>query len=473
MLDAVVIGTGPNGLSAAIVLAQAGCKVVVFEANHTVGGGARSAELTLPGFTHDICSAVHPFAIASPFWRSLPLAAHGLEWIDPPAMLGHPFDDGSALVVERSLDATIAALGRDGDAYRRTIGRVVQNWARLERAVLGPFDVPRHPFVLAQFGWQALQSAKGLATRAFEEQRTRAMFAGIAAHGMLPLDRLLTAGIGLALGAMCHVAGWQIPRGGAQNITNALVRHLQSLGGEVIADSRVTALDKLPPSKVILCDLSPKPLLSIAGRTLPTRYRQKLERYRYGPGVFKVDWALAAPIPWKAGACRRAGTLHLGGTLGEIASSENAAWEGKVDDRPFVLLSQPTLFDPSRAPMGKHVAWGYCHVPAASTVNMLDRVEQQIERFAPGFRDCVLARSVMTPADIEAHNANLVGGDIGAGVMDLRQYFTRPTWRNYSTPVRGLYICSAATPPGVGVHGMCGYYAARRALSDMFGASPT
>jgi phytoene dehydrogenase-like protein len=295
------------------------------------------------------------------------------------------------------------------------------------------------------------------------------MFAGVAAHSMLPLDRPLTAGIGLALAATCHVAGWPIPRGGAQNITNALVRHLQSLGGELVVDSRVVSLDRLPPARAVLCDLSPKPLLGIAGHVFPTRYRQKLERYRYGPGVFKVDWALTAPIPWKAEACRRAGTVHLGGTIEEIAASETAAWAGRIADRPFVLLSQPTLFDLSRAPADRHVAWGYCHVPPASTVDVLDRVERQIERFAPGFRDCVLARSVMTTADIEARNANLAGGDIGAGVMDLRQCFTRPTWRNYSTPVKGLYICSASTPPGVGVHGMCGYYAARRALREVFG----
>ena len=471
MLDAVVVGSGPNGLSAAIALAQAGCKVVVFEASDGIGGGVRSKALTLPGFVHDVCSAVHPFAVASPFWRTLPLAAHGLEWIEPSAMIAHPFDDGTAVMVERSLEATAATLGADGDAYRRTIGAVVDNWPQLERAVLGPFTLPRHPFVLARFGVDALRSAEGLARSAFANERTRAMFAGIAAHGMMPLDRLLTAGVGLTLGAMCHVAGWPIPRGGAQNLTKALVAHLQSLGGEVVVDSPVTSVDDLPPARIVMCDLSPKPLLRIAGHKFPAAYRHALERYRYGPGVFKVDWALSAPIPWTAEGCTRAGTLHLGGTLGEIAVSERAAFDGRIADRPYVLLSQPTLFDPSRAPAGHHVAWGYCHVPSASTVDMLDRVEQQIERFAPGFRDCVLARSVMRPAGLEAHNANLVGGDIAAGVTDLRQFFTRPTWRNYSTPVKGLYICSASTPPGVGVHGMCGYFAARCALQDIFGVA--
>jgi phytoene dehydrogenase-like protein len=470
VIDAVVIGSGPNGLSAAIVLAQAGCKVVVFEAERTIGGGVRSAELTLPGFVHDVCSAVHPFAVASPFWRTLPLARCGLDWIQPPVMLGHPFDDGSGVVVEQSLDATADRLGEDGDAYLRTIGRVVKDWPWLERAVLGPVGVPRHPVALARFGITALRSAHGLATSSFKNERTRALFAGIAAHGMMPLDRALTAGIGQTLCAMCHVRGWPIPRGGAQNITNALARHLQSLGGEMITDTRVTNIDNLPPAKAILCDLSPRPLLQIAGHKFPGAYRRALEKYRYGMGVFKMDWALEGPIPWKAEACRLAGTVHLGGTLNEIAESEKESWEGRIAVRPFVLLSQPTLFDPSRAPHGKHVAWGYCHVPAASTVSMVDRIERQIERFAPGFRDRVLARSVMAPADIEAHNANLVGGDIAAGATDLWQFFTRPTWRNYATPMKDLYICSASTPPGVGVHGMCGYFAATLALRQVFNA---
>jgi phytoene dehydrogenase-like protein len=469
-IDAIVVGSGPNGLSAAIVLAQAGCKVVVFEADKTIGGGARSAELTLPGFTHDICSAVHPFAIASPFFRTLPLSRHGLEWIEPPVMVAHPTDGGRAAIVERSVDATAARLGRDSDAYIKMMGSVVRDWARLEQSVLGPISWPSHPFALARFGMNALRSAEGLTKSHFKEDATRALFAGIAGHGMLPLDHKLTAGFGLTLGAMCHLPGWQIPRGGAQKISDALVAHLRSLGGEVVADTRVMSIDKLPAAKAILCDVSPKPLLKIAGHQFPESYRKRLEQYRYGMGAFKVDWALDSPIPWTADECRRAGTLHLGGTLEEIGASERAAWDGKICERPFVLLSQPTVFDPSRAPAGKHVVWGYCHVPGGSTVNMLDRIEQQVERFAPGFRDRILARSVMTPADIEAHNPNLVGGDIAAGVTDLRQFFARPTWRNYSTPVKGLFLCSASTPPGVGVHGMCGYFAAKLALKKVFSA---
>jgi phytoene dehydrogenase-like protein len=466
--DAVIVGSGPNGLAAAIVIAQTGRKVIVFEAEPTVGGGVRSAELTLPGFVHDVCSAVHPLAVKSPFFRTLPLESYGLEWIEPPVMLAHPLDDGTSAAIYRSIEQTTAELEKDGAAYRRLIGSVVDAWPRIEANVLGPPRVPRHPFALARFGLKALQPAEQLARRMFKRQQTRALFAGIAAHGMLPLDRRPTAAFALVLGAMAHVAGWVMPRGGAQSLTNALAAHLRSLGGEIVTGAPVTSIDDLPRAKAVLCDLSPRPLLRIAGHRFPEWYRRKLERYRYGVGVFKVDWALNAPIPWRAASCARAGTVHVGGTMDEIALAEREAWSGKAPEHPFVLLAQPSLFDATRAPAGRHTAWAYCHVPQGSTVDMLARVERQIERFAPGFRDRVLARAVALPGDIERHNANLVGGDIGSGVSDLAQLFARPTRHTYRTPIRGLYICSAATPPGVGVHGMCGYFAARRALGEVF-----
>jgi phytoene dehydrogenase-like protein len=466
MADAIVVGSGPNGLAAAIVIAQTGRKVIVFEAEPTIGGGARSGELTLPGFVHDICSAIHPFGVVSPFFKSVPLAQFGLEWIEPPVMVAHPLDAGPPGVIYRDVERTAQGLDGDARAYRHLIGHVVNNWLRIEDAVLGPFRFPKHPFALARFGLTALASAES-AARVFASERGRALFTGIAAHGMLPLDHRPSAGFGLVLAAMAHVAGWPLPRGGSQKVSDALAAYLRSLGGEIVTGARVESLDKLPPARAVLCDLSPRPFLRIAGDRLPAAYRRKLERYRYGMGAFKVDFALDRPIPWRDEACAQAGTVHVGGPLAEMAQSERDAWEGRVSDRPFVLVTQPSRFDPSRAPAGRHTAWAYCHVPHASTADMLSRIEAQIERFAPGFRDGILARSIMGPAELERRNANYVGGDIGAGVTDLGQLFTRPTWRAYATPAKGLYLCSASTPPGVGVHGMCGYHAAQLALREV------
>ena len=436
--DAVVVGSGPNGLAAAIVLAQAGRRVLVLEAAATIGGAVRSEALTLPGFVHDVCSAVHPFAVASPFLRTLPLAQFGLQWIEPPAMLAHPFDDGTAASVERSVSDTARGLGADGARYHGLMEPLVNDWSKLEGSVLAPFSWPRHPFELARFGLHAIQSASELARRRFRTAEARALFGGIAAHGMLPLETRPSAAFGLVLGILAHVAGWVLPRGGAQSLSTAMAAHLRSLGGEIVTGAAVHSIDDLPPARAILCDLSPRPLLRVAGHRFPDWYRRRLERYRYGMGVFKVDWALDGPIPWRAAACVRAGTVHLGGTLEEIERSERDAWEGRASERPFLLLAQPSLFDSSRAPQGRHTAWAYCHVPHGSTIDMLAAVERQIERFAPGFVERVLARSVMTPADMERRNANFVGGDIGSGVSDLAQLFTRPTRQRYSTPVRGL-----------------------------------
>ena len=465
--DALIVGAGPNGLAAAIVIAETGRRVVVFEAADSVGGACRSAELTLPGFVHDVCSAVYPFGLTSPFFQSIPLSEHGLEWIVPPTMLAHPLDDGPAACLYSSVERTSQTLGADEAAYRRVFQPLVRSWPDIKDIVLGPLRWPRHPLALARFGLRALQPAAALARREFSGTQARALFAGLAAHGMLPLEARPTAGIALTLTLAAHVGGWCLPRGGAQRLANALAAHLRSLGGEIVTQTAVRSIDELPPARAVLCDLSPQPLLRIAGHRFPARFQRALARYRYGLGVFKVDWALDGPIPWTDEACRCAGTIHLGGTLEEIAASEREIWRGSHPNRPLVLLSQPTLFDPSRAPHGRHIAWGYCHVPAGSDVDMLTRVEQQVERFAPGFRDRVIARSVRGPADLERQNPNFVGGDIAAGAPTLDQLFTRPTWRTYSTPARGLYICSASTPPGVGVHGMCGYFAATRALHEV------
>jgi phytoene dehydrogenase-like protein len=465
--DAVVVGAGPNGLAAAIVLAQAGRSVLVLEAAGEIGGSARTASLTLPGFRHDICSAVYPLGVISPFLRTLPLAEHGLEWIQPPAALAHPLDGGDAVLLERSLAETARGLGRDARAYADLMAPVVADWPKLESTILGGFTPLSHPFALARYGFRALRSLAGLAG-SFRGEAARGLLAGAAAHSMLPLDQPLTAGMAMTLGGLAHIAGWPIPRGGAGSLSNALAALLRSLGGEIRTSCPVGSVDDLPAARAVLFDLSPKPLLRIAAHRLPVRYRRALERYRYGLAAFKVDWALDAPIPWGAPACGQAATVHLGGTLEEIARSEAEAWSGRPPERPFVILVQPSLFDHTRAPAGKHTAWGYCHVPNGCEADMLPLIEQQIERFAPGFRDRILARHVMAPADIERHNPNFSGGDIGSGVMDLIQFFARPTWRAHRMPVPGWYLCSAATPPGAGVHGMCGYRAARLALNERF-----
>jgi phytoene dehydrogenase-like protein len=471
--DAAIVGAGPNGLAAAITIAREGRSVLLIEGERTIGGGTRSAELTLPGFVHDVCSAIVPLALASPFFASLTLDRHGLEFIHPRAALAHPLDDGSVALLHRSVDATARGLGADHRSYRRLMEPLVDRADALLRDVLGPLRVPRHPFVLARFGLSGIRSLRGLASR-FDGQAAQALLAGIAAHSMLPLDRAPSAAVALVLGMLAHTAGWPMARGGSQRIADALTAHLRSLGGEIVTGEWVGSLDDLPPSRAVLLDVTPRQALRIAGHRLPAGYRRSLERFRYGPGVFKVDYALAGPVPWKAEECSWAGTVHLGGTLEEIAAAEEIVAQGEHPERPLVLLAQQSLFDPTRAPEGKHTLWAYCHVPHGSPVDMTDRIEYQIERFAPGFRDRVLARSVMSPADLERHNPNYVGGDINGGLQSLLQTFARPTLRPvpYSTPVRGLYLCSSSTPPGGGVHGMCGYHAARAALRGVLGTQP-
>jgi phytoene dehydrogenase-like protein len=464
---AVVVGAGPNGLAAAITLAQRGIRVDVLEAQPQSGGAARTLELTQPGFLHDFGSAVHPLAAGSPFFSSLPLQAHGLQWIHSPAPLAHPLDDGTAVMLERDLQTAQSALGPDGNRWLRLIGPFVKHWPALSSEILRPLRIlPRHPFLLARFGLTAFPSARGL-VHLFRSDRTKALFAGLAAHSFLSLNQPLSAAFGVTLGAAAHAVGWPIPRGGAQSITSALSAHLQTLGGTIKTSTLVADLSLLNGYDAILCDVTPHQLLRMARNRFPTRFARRLAKYRYGSGVFKVDYALHHPIPWKASDCARAATVHLGGSFQEIATSEYAMSHGRHADQPFVLLAQPSLFDPARAPAGKHIAWAYCHVPNGSTVDMLEPLESQIERFAPGFRDCVLARRIFSPAALESMDANLIGGDISGGAMDLRQFFFRPTWRHYATPVRNIYLCSSSTPPGGGVHGMCGHNAAKLAASRL------
>lgn len=466
-LRACVVGSGPNGLSAAIVLSQAGLQVDVFEAEPTPGGAVRSMELTLPGFIHDFGSAVYPLGAGSPFFATLPLKDYGLEWVHSPAPLAHPLDDGTAVVLERDIEAAAAELGADGRRWCALMEPLVKRWRDFAPEVLRPvLKIPKHPWLLARFGLNALLPAKTVGRR-FRSERTRALFAGLAAHSFLSLDEPLSSAFGILMAVPAHAVGWPIAGGGSQSLTSALCGHLAKLGGKVMTSSRVESLDALSGYELILCDLTPRQLLAIGGEQLCESYKRQLRKYRYGPAAFKVDYALNAPIPWKAPDCARAATVHLGGSFEEIAVSEKAVRNGEHPERPFVLLVQPTLIDPSRAPAGKHTAWAYCHVPNGSTVDMLSRLEDQIERFAPGFRETVLARHILSPSTLESMDANLVGGDIGGGLIDLRQMLFRPTPKLYATSAPGVYLCSSSTPPGGGVHGMCGFHAAQRALAHL------
>jgi len=463
--DAVVVGGGPNGLSAAIRLADAGVAVRLLERAEQVGGGVHSAELTLPGHVHDVCAAAFPLAIGSPWLRTLELERYGLEWVQPELPLAHPLEGDDAVVLHRSLEETARGLGADGDAWRRLMEPVARHWEALSRDLLAPLSPPSHPLRMARFALDGLRSARGLAMRRFRGARARALFGGNAAHAMLPLESAATAAFGIVLGASAHAVGWPLVRGGAGRLALALRARLERAGGRIETGVHVRTLEGLGADAVLL-DLTPRQVLAVAGDRLPYAYRRRLERFRYGPAVFKMDWALSEPIPWRAEACRRAGTVHVGGSLEEIAAAEHAAHERRHAERPFVLVVQPSLFDDRRAPPGRHTAWAYCHVPFGWTVDMSDAIEAQIERWAPGFRDTIRARSTIDATRLEAMNPNMVGGHINGGSQDVRQLFFRPAPRldPYRTPVPGLWLCSASTPPGGGVHGMCGYWAAESVL---------
>ncbi len=469
--DAVIVGSGPNGLAAAITLAEAGLDTAVVEANDTPGGGMRSSELTLPGFVHDVCSAVHPLAVSSPFFRALDLARHGLTWIDSPTPVAHVLDEESTVLLERSLEDTAVGLGEDGDAYRALFQPFVSRADELFPMLLAPLRMPRHPILLARFGLRALRSMSGLAHSRFDGERAPALLAGIAAHAMVPLDALASSSFALVLGLAGHTAGWPVARGGSQAIADALAAHYESLGGEIVVRREVTHLSEVPRARAYLLDVSPRGLLRLAGERLTAGYERRLRRFRYAPGAFKVDWALRDPIPWNDPRCRRAVTVHLSGSLAEIARSTRALHEGRLSlGAPFILVTQPTIVDGSRAPSGAHTAWAYTHVPHGSRIDMLAAVEAEIERFAPGFRARILARTTRDALEIERYNPNYVGGDINCGMADLSQLFFRPMLKYdpYATSAPDVFLCSSATPPGGGVHGMCGYWAARSALAKRF-----
>lgn len=466
--DAVVVGSGPNGLAAAIVLQQAGLSVLLIEGKNEIGGGLRSAELTLPGFVHDICSAIHPMAAVSPFFSTLPLKQCGLEYIYPGIAAAHPFDNGGASVLKKSITETARLLKQDEPAYLRLISPVVKDWPGLKDDILGPLHFPRHPLSMARFGLKGLTSAQHLSKR-FVTAEAKGLWAGMAAHAIQPLSHVTTSAVAMVLMSAGHLAGWPLAKGGSQSVANALLAYYTSIGGKIQTGLYIQSLKQLPSADAILFDITPKQLLQVAGHSFSSLYHKQLEKYRYGLGVFKIDFALAAPIPFTAAECTNAGTVHIGNTLEEIAFNEQQTWNGVHPEKPFVLLAQQSLFDDTRAPAGKHTAWAYCHVPNGSDVDMTDAIEKQIERFAPGFRERILAKHTMNTPELEEYNPNYIGGDINGGAMDIRQLFTRPALRYspYRTSAKGIYICSSSTPPGGGVHGMCGYHAARRVLKDL------
>lgn len=467
--DIVVVGSGPNGLTAACMLARAGLEVLLIEGSEELGGATSSAELSLPGFIHDRGSAVHPFGIASPIFRLLQLERFGLRWIQPSLPVVHPLDGGQAAVIKRSIRATADELGRDGAAYYGLFAPLVRSWEQIAPLVLNPLRFPAYPISAARFGMRSLLPATVLARLLFRSEKAAALMAGLSAHSMLPLESAFSSAPAMVLGALAHKVGWPIPQGGAGSIPKALLNYFRSHGGKVITGQWIKHLDELPPNKAVLLDLTPRQLLQIAGDYLPFRYREQLEAYRYGPGTFKIDYALDEPIPWQAEDCRRSATVHIGGTMAEVADSERAPHQQEHSSKPYVLLAQPSLFDPSRAPEGKHTAWAYCHVPNGSNEDMSFAIEEQIERFAPGFRSRILARHITTCSDLEAWNPNLIGGDISGGITDWQQLFARPVLKLHPqrTPLPRVYLCSSSTPPGPGVHGMCGYHAAKLALHDL------
>ncbi|MBS1598088.1 MAG: NAD(P)/FAD-dependent oxidoreductase [Bacteroidetes bacterium] len=468
--DVIVVGSGPNGLAAAIVLQQAGVSVLLIEGKETIGGGLRSTALTLPGYVHDVCSAIHPFAVCSPFFKSLPLEKHGLEYIFPKIAAAHPFDDGTAAALHHSIEETASSLGEDAGYYKELMTSLSNDWPKLLPFVMKPASFPSHPVALAKFGYYGITPVSHFVKKHFHNGHAQGLFAGMAAHGMQPLTNMATTAIALIFLLLGHTTGWPLPKGGSQQIANALSSYFLELGGKIETNFMVNSLEQLPSAHAVVFDLTPKQILTIAGEKFSSLYKWQMKRYRYGMGIFKIDWALDAPIPFTAPECRQAGTVHIGNTFDEVAASEQMNATGKISDKPFVLLTQSSLFDDTRAPSGKHTAWAYCHAPASSTHDMTDIIENQVERFAPGFKKLILARHSMNSAEMEAYNPNYIGGDIGGGIQDIGQLFTRPVLRfsPYKTSSKGIYICSSSTAPGGGVHGMCGYHAANKVLHDVF-----